>query len=52
MMQILPMEFYLCDRKKTRMPSKKKCDILIDAGEGVGRVTKLGLTQKIGEARD
>ena len=36
--------------RKQECPSEKKCDILIDGGEGVGRVTKLGLTQKIGEA--
>ncbi len=36
--------------EREEYPNIKKCDIMIDGGEGVGRVTKRGLTQKIGEA--
>lgn len=38
------------DVEKEECPKRKKCDIIIDGGVGVGRVTKRGLTQKIGEA--
>ena len=36
--------------KKQECLNGKKCDIIIDGGEGIGRVTKPGLTQKVGEA--
>lgn len=39
-----------CSSKREVKKKTAKCDIIIDGGIGVGRVTKPGLSQKIGEA--